>query len=144
MEKRAYKPNTVILNLKDDLGLTRHDVNVEFWKDPSREVCFSIMSILRADIETMTPDEVDKMNRNYFECASLLLIDCEIEGLDFSTPESTERAFHHKGLPWGIFHEAIIAYISYLTTEYQVLKNALRRVLELSNSGTEKSDKESE
>ena len=144
MRKKAYKPNTVVLNLKDDLGLLEHDVNVEFWKDPSRSVLFTLLRIMRTDTEGLTSEELIQLNKDYFECAALMLIDCEIDFVDFSTPESTEAAFKDKRLPWGIFHQAMIAYVSKLSDEYQVLKNVLRRVLELSNSGTSKNHAENE
>ena len=84
------------------------------------------------------------MNRRYFECASMVLVDCDIKGIDFSTAESTEEAFDDERLPWGIFHQAMVMYIARLTTEYEVLKNALRRARALSDSGNEAKEEQEE
>ena len=77
------------------------------------------------------------MNTRYFECASLIFVECDIEGIDFSTAESTEEALEDERIPWGTVHKALILYLARLTDEYEVLQNVLRRVKVLSNSGTE-------
>lgn len=143
MKKRQFKPKTQALNLKDDLFLDE-DITVEFWENPSRNVVFTLIEVLQANAKELSSTEADEINRKYFDCASLILVDCDIEGIDFDTPESTEAAFLDKRLPWGIFHQAIMAYLGKLVDEYQVLKNALRRVGVLSDSGEDKKKKENE
>jgi hypothetical protein len=143
MKKRQFKPKTVKLNLKKDLFLDE-DITVWFWENPSREVVFTLIDVLNSNTKGLDPIEAQDLNKRYFDCASLMLIDCDIEGVDFSTPESTEAAFQDKRLPWGIFHQAILAYMGKLVDEYKVLKNALRRVGVLSDSGNDNEQKESE
>ena len=146
MKKRQFKPNTQTLHLEKDLGLGQ-DINIEFWVDPSRQIIFDLLEIFGLSgtdsMDEIPEAEKDRMNRRYFECASAILVDCDIEGIDFSTAESTENAFDDERLPWGIFHQALMMYVARLTDEYQVLKNALRRVKELSAS-TEDSKNEEE
>ena len=141
MKKKKLKQNVEVLNLKKDLGLEQ-DITVAFWKDPSRTVIFDLINIVGTsrndDAEDLPDADKEKMNNRYFECARLMLVDSDVEGLDFSTPESTIAAFDDERIPWGTFHVAMIVYLSRLTDEYEVLKNALRRVRELSDSGNEK------
>jgi hypothetical protein len=146
MNKKPYKRNTVILNLRDDLHLD-HDVDVEFWKDPSQSVVFDLMHMVgtaKDNLKENTQEEMESFNRRYFECASLLLEDCSIEGIDFRTPESTEAAFYDKRVSWGVFHLALIAYLARLIDEYEILKKVLGRVAALSNSGEKNNKKEVE
>lgn len=147
MKKKQFKPKKQIKHLDKDFGLGQ-DIKIEFWSDPSRVVIFDLLEIFgmsgTEELDEIPEADKEKMNTRYFECASLILLDCDIEGIDFSTPQSTEEAFDDERLPWGIFHQALLMYISELIDEYQVLKNALGRVKELSNSGEENSsDKES-
>jgi len=144
MKKKQFRPKTTKLHLDKDLGLGQ-DITIEVWTDPSRQIITDLFEILGATDRLDETEEADKekMNRRYFECASMVLMDCDIEGIDFGTAESTEEAFDDERLPWGIFHQAMIMYISKLTEEYEVLKNALRRVKMLSDSGNEaKSEQE--
>jgi hypothetical protein len=147
MKKKPYKRNTVILNLRDDLNL-EHDIDVEFWKDPSQGVLFELINMVgtssKETIKESTAEEMERFNRQYFECASLLIEDCSIEGIDFRTAESTEAAFYDKRVSWGVFHLALIAYLSRLIDEYEILKKVLGRVVALSNSGEENKQKEEE
>lgn len=146
MKKKPYKRNTVILNLKDDLGL-KHDVDIEFWEDPSQTVVFDMIQMIGSsgrDVEEMSPEDNARFNRRYFECASLVFEDCSIPGIDFSTPESTEQAFYDERVSWGVFHLALIAYTSRLMSEYEILKKVLGRVAALSSSGKENNKSEEE
>lgn len=147
MRKREYKPQTKILNLRDDLGLDE-DINIEVWTDPSRQACTELLVIFgnqgSDEIKELSEEDAEKMNDTYFYYASMILVDCDIKGISFATPEKTMEAFDDERLPWGIFHMALMVYIARLTDEYQVLKNALRRVKELSNSGSENSENEEE
>ena len=146
MKKRPYKRNTVILNLRDDLYLS-HDIDVEFWEDPSQEVVFSLINMVgssKDDLENQTTEDINEFNKKYFDYVCLLLEDCSVEGIDFRTPESTEEAFYDKRISWGVFHLATIAYLSRLVDEYGILKKVLGRVGVLSNSGSENSKSEEE
>lgn len=154
MKKRKYKPAVVVRNLKDDFGL-EEDINLEFWKDPSRKVALGLLFIIgraRGD-ESEDIDEAEwkQLDKEYYEMVSNLIVDSDIEGLDFSTPETTEASFDAEFLPWGILHKAVIAYLSELTTENENLKNVLRRVSkrlqeqdQVSNSGEDNETKETE
>jgi hypothetical protein len=146
MKKTPYKRNTVVLNLKEDLQL-RHDIDVEFWEDPSQQVVFDLLGIVTLsynegeELDKEQELEITKLNDRYFECASLILVDCNIEGIDFSTPQSAEEAFYDERVSWGVFHQALIAYLARLMDEYGMLKKALRRLRDQLNSGTESETK---
>lgn len=146
MNKKEFKPNVTTLNLRDDLPLDQ-DINVEFWKDPSREVVFDLLRIMGTtpgELDDFTADEILNLDDQYFECASLIFVDCDIKDIDFSTPDSTREAFDDKRIPWGTFHNALLLYVGKLMEEYEVLKNALRRVKSLSDSGEPSNKTESE
>ena len=143
MEKRKFVPKETWLNLDEDLNLNQ-DINVAFWEDPSRPVIFTLLEVFNTDVDKQSQAELKKLNKRYFANAALILLDCDIEGVDFSTVKSTEEAYNHPELPWGIFHEAVIAYLAKLSDEHEVLKNVLRRVGVLSISGTDKDSEEEE
>ncbi len=147
MRKRQYKPKTKILNLDKDLGLSE-DINIEVWTDPSRQACIELLTIFGRQnsdgIKKMSDEDAQKLDDTYFHYANMILVDCDITGVSFATPAKTKEAFDNENLPWGIFHMALMVYLSQLMDEYQVLKNALRRVKELANSGKEKSTNEEE
>lgn len=147
MRKRQYKPKTKILNLDKDLGLSE-DINIEVWTDPSRQACIELLTIFgrqnSSGIKEMSDEDARKLDDTYFHYANMILVDCDITGVSFATPAKTKEAFDNENLPWGIFHMALMVYLSQLMDEYQVLKNALRRVKELANSGKEKSTNEEE
>lgn len=140
MKKKKLTQNTEILNLKKDLGLEQ-DITVAFWKDPSRTIIFDLISIISDDdAESLSDEEKEKKNFRYFECASLMLVDSDVPGLSFDTPEKTMLAFDDERIPWGTFHQALLMYLAKLTDDYQVLKNALRRAKKLSSSGNEEQE----
>lgn len=151
MKKRAYAPKTVIRNLdgktEKDYELEA-DINVKFWKSPSQDVVLDLMGFLgdarSGNIEDFEPEELKQMNERYFECVSLMIVDTDIEGLDFSTPKKAEESFNADFLPWGILHLAILMYIAELSENYGQLKNLLRRAETLSDSGTNGSQPDSE
>jgi hypothetical protein len=118
------------------------------WTDPSRSVLLDLIKIFgwtkSGTDKKLTKEEIDEMDDRYFECASLVLVDCDIENIDFDTPESTRAAFGDDRLPWGIFHQALLLYVGILMDEYIALKNVLRRAKETSNSGKEKNNEDNE
>jgi hypothetical protein len=147
LRKRDYKPQTKILNLRDDLNLDEN-INIEVWTDPSRQACMELLLIFGRqnsdEIKELSDEDAAKMDDTYYHYASMILVDCDIKGINFATAETTRKAFDDERLPWGIFHMALMVYIAQLTDEYQVLKNVLRRAKELSNSGNENSENEEE
>lgn len=130
MKKKQFKPKTVSKHLDKDFELGQ-DITVEFWKDPSRKVILDLLEILgssSSDASSRDEDEAAKMDIRYYECVSLIIVDCNIEGIDFDTPDSARAAFDADFLPWGIFHQAMMMYVAELTREHEILKNVLRRV----------------
>lgn len=151
MKKQAYKPKTVVRNLdgktKKDYELDA-DIDVAFWAAPSQSVVIDLMQILGSaraeDVDKIEPEKFEDMDKRYFECVSLLIVDTNISGLDFSTPEKTREAFYVDYLPWGVFHLAVLMYVAELSEEYDYLKNLLKRAAQLAPSGTDKNETESE
>jgi hypothetical protein len=146
MKKKEFPRNTVELNLKDDFPLNQ-DITVAFWVDPSRQVIsdlFRIVGMSTENMDALPEGEKEALDDRYFECVSLVFVDCDIDGIDFGTPESAREAFDDERLPWGVFHQAMLLYMERLTEEYAALKNALRRAKRLSNSGETKETKDNE
>lgn len=147
MKKKKYVPETTIKNLRDDYDLGAN-IAVAFWSAPSQSVVLDLMQILGSaraeDIDEIESDRFEDMDKRYFECVSLLIVDTNVDGIDFSTPEKTREAFYADHLPWGIFHLAVLMYVAELSESYEYLKNLLRRAAQLSSSGTSKSEQENE
>lgn len=146
MKKKEFKRNVVELNLRDDFPLNQ-DITVAFWEDPSRQVIsdlFRIIGTTGDEMDELSEVEKEALDDRYFECVSLIFVDCDIKGISFNTVESSKKAFEDERLPWGVFHQAMLLYVDRLTEEYSALKNALRRVRKLSDSGETSETKDSE
>ena len=145
LKKRPYKKATVVKNLGKDFGLDA-DIDVEFWKDPSRQVVFSLLEILssRALYDVLPDEEVAGLDKKYWNSVSQIFVDCSVEGISFKTPQECEKSFDDPTLPWGIFHQATIMYISWLTENNANLKNVLRRLSEASTSGSDNEEETNE
>lgn len=139
MKKKAYPKKTVYRHLKNDLGLDE-DVTIEFWANPSRAVCMNIMLVLGAAFDAESKKRIEglaDLEKMFYESISELIVDTDIEGVSFDTPESTMKAFEHPGIPWHVFTDAIIVYISELTNKYEPLKKVLSLYSSESTSGQE-------
>jgi hypothetical protein len=143
IKKRPYQKSTIVRNLDTDFGLGA-DIDIEFWRDPSREIALGLIEILviRHQYDELPEDQLQEFDDKYWHYASEVFIDSSVEGVSFDTPEECEKAFDNPDLPWGIFHMAMIMYIAWLTENNVNLKNVLRRLAEASASGDDNKEEE--
>ena len=148
MKKKAFPKKYVDIDIKD-LGFFKYaddGIAFRFWSDPSQEVIYTLMKTTifatKEEVIAMNDEEKERLNRSFMECATELIIDCNIEGLSFNTPEETEESFYHPALPWSFLFEIIQQYIIRLMTEHNRLKKTLSRLAETASSGENKNKKE--
>lgn len=138
MDKKPFPKITINLKL-GELGILKYpDVEFSFWEDPSQKVLFTVMGLLfmsQEDLDQMDDAEKDSLNARFFAAVSELIVDCDIDGLDFSTPKSAEESFYHEALPWGLMYEVILMYIVRLTETNARLKKTLTKPQDQRNSG---------
>jgi hypothetical protein len=128
--------------------LTGNDLNIEdfphtmrVWRDPSRQVVFTLL-----DTITMTSEKLDglddaakkDLDSAFWVAVSEVIIDCDIEGLDFSTPEKAKESFDSPHISWGVLFDVLFAYVSWLLTENDRLKKLFRPASNQPASGENK------
>lgn len=137
--KIAFPKKRVVIDVGDDLGLSDYTgVKFVMWADPS-------ITVLARIINTLTKEEPDQSDAdNYFDALHELMIDSNIEGVDFSTVTSIAESVDHPSLPWGFIMEVATMYCVKVISE----SNALKKMFGLSdsqeNSGELKSETASE
>lgn len=116
--KIAFPKKKVTIDVVEDLGMPSDYEGVKFvmWADPSIAVLTGVLSATTKD----EPTESDA--DTYFDSIKELIIDSNIDGLDFSTLEGAITAFDHKSLPWGFVGQVAAFYCAYVITQSEHLK----------------------
>jgi hypothetical protein len=119
LTKRAYvKPHIDMTG--SDLKIDGLENTIRFWRDPSRQIVFTLL-----DTITMTAEK--DIDTNFWEAVSEVIVDCDIEGLDFSTAEKARESFDNPHISWGVLFDALFGYVSWLLTENEKVGKALAR-----------------
>lgn len=78
----------------EELGYPK--VKVTLWDNPSRRVRLALLNILGAkpeELEEKGEEELDRIESEFLWALSELIIDCNVEGYDFSTPEAARDSY---------------------------------------------------
>lgn len=78
----------------DELGYP--DVKLTLWDNPSRRVRLAIYGLIAQPIEELEKQseaERKQTLKEFFWGVSELVMDCNVEGADFSTPEAAEATY---------------------------------------------------
>jgi len=149
----------VVKNCKKDFGMSL-DMNIAFDADPPREVIFDLMEIISSNFELekkkdesekagtewdvyedVNREEIDRRNKLYYNAASQLIFDTDLDGLSFDTAEDTEAAFENDKLPLTFLYRAVGEYIALLFQTHSELKKIMKRAAELETSGKNSEEK---
>lgn len=117
--KIAFPKKKVSIDVGDDFGLTEYTgVKFIMWADPSVRTIARILSPLSKEEDELTEVDGDA----YFDALHQIILDTNIDGIDFSTLESTIGAFDHEHLPYGFIGQVASFYCTKLITESEALK----------------------
>lgn len=137
--KIAFPKRKVVIDVGEDLGLPDYEgVKFVMWDDPSISVIANVILPLAKDQDELTNSDGDA----YFDALNEIILDSNVEGLDFSSVKATMESFDNKSLPWGFISEVAALYCSKLITESESLKKmfGLSKVAE--SSGEDKKSEE--
>lgn len=135
--KMAFPKKRVVIDVGDDLGISDYaGVKFVMWADPS-------IAVLARALHTMTKDEPDQSDAdNYFDALNELLLDSNIEGVDFSNPTAIAESFDHPSLPWGFIMQVVTMYCVKVIDESNALKKMFGLSEEAETSGESKNETE--
>jgi hypothetical protein len=134
--QKAYK----IYNTKKDFGLkTEH--NFAMAADPSRDVLMGLIESITdssgADFAKMSEEEKSELNDRFFYYVSEVVIECDIEGISFDNPETTESSMLATDIDWHFMFNVLGAYIQTLLATHETLGKAFRTLEDSESSGEE-------
>lgn len=110
-----------------------------FWRNPSRLVLQSLIQFLLAtpdELRGLSETEAELLLEDFYNSLSKVIIDTNIEGLDFSTPDAAKNSYiESPELPMGFVHETIAAWLLKVLEESLDLGKVLRLLSEPRNTG---------
>lgn len=121
------------------------EVKITFWDNPSRTTVrglFKLVSAAGDFLKGMSNDELRQLEKEFYASVSQIVVDTNIEGISFDTPEEAMAAFEADHLPMGFMHEAVTNYVIYMFKYNEKVKKALGLFLLASPTGTGKPKEE--
>ena len=118
---------------------------VEVWADPSKKLVFDLLGIVllsSEELQDLNETEQEEIHNDYLRAVSLIFLDSNIDGLDFSSPEGVRESMTSVDLPWGFMYDLTVHYTSWLLTYHEKIKKVLRLSKKTSDSGLPKKPKE--
>lgn len=116
-------------------------LTITFWSNPSRKIIKSLLFfVLSSDEELkgLKEEEAQYLLEDFYHSLGEVIIDTNIEGLDFSTREAAEKSYlESPGLPMGFVHEAIATWLLNFMQSNLDLKKVARLLAEVGNSGND-------
>lgn len=146
LKKKPFERSVTRYNTKTDLNLPVEHL-FEMWADPSSRVVFSLLDVVSTSEEKLNKmSDVDKakLDDEFWWCVSQVFIDCDIEGLDFSSPEKSKESFESPYISWGFLFDVLVSYITRLLSENETIKKKVNHLIQAVSSGNRKGQKESE
>jgi hypothetical protein len=140
MDKLIKFPKiTEIIECEADLGIPDcPGVVFEFWKNPSKPTVTTLFEVIMAsanELGSMSKLKMDDLERRYYSAVCEIIVDCNLESLDFSTPERAMASFEAPDIPIGFVHQVIASYLRRLLEFNDSVKKALALFLLGSASG---------
>lgn len=128
LNKRSFKPATKYITT-DELRIDGYDppFTFEVLADPPRHLLSEVLDLLGTSTKAVSGEgeEIEKpeqFDARFHEVAAAILVDSDIEGLDFSTPQSTKAAFENEDIDGTLLTRVLVAYVYGLILERTGLK----------------------
>jgi hypothetical protein len=145
MEKRSFQRPYIDLHAERDLGITGIDHTFRTWKDPSRPVVFALIDMVgmsKERLDKLSEQEKQLIDMEFWSGVSKVFIDCDIAGLDFSTPELAKASFENPDVSWDMLYAVLLGYLNRLIEENESVKNAIARLAAISHTGRANDNKD--
>jgi hypothetical protein len=137
---KTFPKSTEILEVSE-LGIDdAPGVVFEFWKNPSKPTVTAVFDVVMAsadELSGLSKYKMEDLEKRYYSALCELIIDCNIESLDFSSPEAAMASFEAPDIPIGFVHQVIASYLSHLLQFNDAVKKALALYLIGSASGND-------
>jgi len=113
-------------------------VTFTFWKNPSKPVVKCLIDIVMSSVEELSnkpAHEMARLEKEYYESLCLLIVDTNIDSLDFSTPEAAMKSFEAPDVPAGFVYQVVVSYLRRLLVFNEHIKKVVALYLIGSSSG---------
>lgn len=138
-EKKPFQKTYVILDTKEDLGIDSQEAyKFALWEDPSRQTIMKFLGVIntkRDELDEKSEEELEELNARFWESVSDIVIDCNIEGLSFDTPEEAEASFDAPHVDYGLMTDIVAAYVYSVLTKSRALKKSTNPGSKIVDSG---------
>lgn len=129
LQKRPFDKTTSTKNTKTDFGLENEHEFI-LWRDPSRQVVMAVIETVTLNedrLSKMTEQEKQELDDRFWDAVSRIFVDCDIEGLDFSSPAKAKQSFDSPNVDWNFLWEVLIHYVTDLVKENDKIGSFFRR-----------------
>lgn len=145
MEKISFPKKTKIVEVTE-YGLDYPGIKFEFWSDPPKTVVGDLLRIVlwttNDELKEQTPDEQRRDAKRYFECVSEIVVDCNIEGSSFDTPEDVEQTYQLDTVSWGFWYDVVAGFLVDLIETSVHLKGIREALQKVTDSGSQEKTKD--
>lgn len=143
-KKKKFTKKYRIYNTKKDFAM-QQEHKFALSSDPSKEILYGLLNVVTTtteQLDEMSDDEIEELDKLFFQYVSEITVDCDIDGLDFSTPESTEDSFSDPEVDWHFLFSVYGYYVGSLLNTHKTLGKVLRQLADNENSGTDEEPQE--
>lgn len=135
MEKKPFQKTVRFVNTKtlgEAFGTPLPEHIFQMWADPSNRAWLAIWRATTTneeELEKLKSDdrvEYDQLEADFRWAISELIIDCDIEGLKFDTPEDVYETFNDPDVDAHFIHFVVTFYVMYLLAVRKHLVKDLR------------------
>lgn len=144
MDKIPYRKRTIVVDFHDDLQLHEDNQGYKFelWKDPPRPLLADILNAVAGDINTEDDALVEAALNSMYEALSEIIVDCNIEGSDFTNSQSVKESFSSTQVGFNLYLDASIAAVQWILKNADSVKKVLTPLESKNSSGGDESIKE--
>jgi hypothetical protein len=109
----------VTIDVAEDLGLVDYPgIKFVMWADPAVTTIARILTPLAKKEDDITPDDGDA----FFDALNEVILDSNIEGIEFGSLEKVIKAYDHPHLPYGFVGTVATFYCMKIITDSEALK----------------------
>lgn len=140
-KKKKFEKAYTIYNTKKDWDMATEHL-FAMASDPSRNLLNQLIDVLQkltglTEEEELSEEEIQQLNDEFFYCVSELIVDCDIQGLDFSNTKKAEESMNNPDVDWHFMFDVLGNYVNTLFLTHRTLGKAFLMQEEKENSGKE-------
>lgn len=123
MDKIPYQKTTKIIDshvLGEEYGFDIPSHKFVMWADPANDAWVTLWEVAvltdaqLKEMQEKDPDAYKQLNDRYLNAVSELIVDCDIAGADFSTPDKVHDTFNQPGVDARFYFIVISTYCMHL------------------------------